>query len=643
MSDRAKMPPEALAPRLASDFALGEGFGVEDVAMAMSAIREKDVMIFFVAGWETGRPLCIAGSTERALGQPPSALIGSPDGAMRLIGANDAAEFGGIRQQVKDKGRVLKYTRLAWNQTPGQLWRVHLTSTVLGGREVLVGTLMPESSLLDGYEHDHGLRVAVNQAHEGLALTNPEGIYTFINHEHVTILGYDSADELIGRSWRVLYEDEEAAFIEHQVFPLLTRQGFWHGRIKAKRRDGSHFSQSLTLSMLPTGGLVCNCTDCSEEVAMEAKLVNSEALFRRFLDSMTDGVWIRDLAGQITFINAKAKRFLGPNYEKIIADTASFFGAEFSDRMGKFEREVFENGQAVTYDQTLVMGGRDYVFQITKSPLSLGGSSTVSHICTVAQDVTETRKAAFQAQEASRRRQEFMEMQREFISLVSHEFRTPLTAIQGTRYLLAQKFKDSSHQLAADAMRLLNLQEQAIATLKEQVDQVLLLNRIEHMTTEAPAKPLVIREFLEGIVSRFNTSLPRERVKTTLAGPPDWSVMVHESLLRSAVENLISNGLKYSPGDSMVEVELVAGETDWQIAVSDRGRGIPLADQASLFQPFFRAGNVGSVPGTGLGLTIVKRVAEFHQGRLEFTSAPGKGTRFILTFPLHADAPESLS
>ena len=115
--------------------------------------------------------------------------------------------------------------------------------------------------------------------------------------------------------------------------------------------------------------------------------------------------------------------------------------------------------------------------------------------------------------------------------------------------------------------------------------------------------------------------------------PAGWRTPIHEAPLRGAIENLISNGLKYSPDNALVTVGLSQGPQDYTITVSDLGRGIPEADQAKLFQPFFRSGNVGRVTGSGLGLTIVKRVAELHSGRIEYRSVLGQGSTFSLIIP----------
>jgi signal transduction histidine kinase len=217
--------------------------------------------------------------------------------------------------------------------------------------------------------------------------------------------------------------------------------------------------------------------------------------------------------------------------------------------------------------------------------------------------------------------------------MVSHEFRTPLTSIQGVHYLLGKKAEALPSNLRDEHKRLLGMQELALGTLKELVDQVLLLNRIEHMSTDTVPRMVALEEFVRRIVTNLNISLADERIRLEVNLPHDYTAALDEGQIRAALENLISNALKYSPEQAPVEVQVAAVGESWRVSVIDRGRGIPAADHGKLFQPFHRASNVGRVPGTGLGLTIIRRVVDFHLGTLDFASEVGVGTSFTLTFP----------
>ena len=257
-----------------------------------------------------------------------------------------------------------------------------------------------------------------------------------------------------------------------------------------------------------------------------------------------------------------------------------------------------------------------------------------------------------EARTLSDQRRALLEAQREFISMVSHEFRTPLTTVRGAQFLLENLLRDAaamSGPAGDETRKWLDMQTSGLETLTKLVDQVLLLNRTEHMTGEASFESLSPGKVLAETVRPFNETMPAPRVVLQNSVPEGYSATMDPRLVKAAAENLISNGLKYSPLEKSVSVSVSVEPEGWAVEVADQGRGVPLADQPSLFRPFFRAGNIGTVPGTGLGLVIVRRAVDFHGGTIDFESTENLGTRFKLHFPkvarptLEAPAPACIS
>ena len=165
------------------------------------------------------------------------------------------------------------------------------------------------------------------------------------------------------------------------------------------------------------------------------------------------------------------------------------------------------------------------------------------------------------------------------------------------------------------------------------VDQVLLLNRIEHSSGTPARKRRALAPFVTQVIDNLNASVAGGRIALTVEVPPDYLVEIDSGQIRIALENLLSNSLKYSDAARPVTVHLAGDDTAWTLTVSDRGRGIPAEDQAVLFNAFSRARNVGTVPGTGLGLAIVRRVVANHRGTISFESEIGRGSTFRLGLP----------
>lgn len=217
---------------------------------------------------------------------------------------------------------------------------------------------------------------------------------------------------------------------------------------------------------------------------------------------------------------------------------------------------------------------------------------------------------------------------REFLSMVSHEFRTPLAALEGTQFLLRQRLKDHADPRIG---RHLDAQERCLAVLRDLVDHILVINRLQSGTLAPALRPVRVASFLRDIVDRINAAWERPRVVFTAR--TDCELDLDEHLFRAAVDNLISNALKFSDEGQRVDLACAQLENGLEVVVMDRGRGIPAEDQKRVFSPFARASNVGSVPGLGLGLTIVRHAMEQHGGSLQLDSVEGVGSCFVLRFP----------
>jgi signal transduction histidine kinase len=222
---------------------------------------------------------------------------------------------------------------------------------------------------------------------------------------------------------------------------------------------------------------------------------------------------------------------------------------------------------------------------------------------------------------------------REFLSLLLHELRSPISAVQGTNYLLSRKLGSPIPAPVEELQRVLGLQTQALESLKELLDQVQVLLALEHSEGFELNKVISPPALVAQVAADLNRSMVPPRVALDDLAPAGLRVVGNGGLIETAIRNLISNALKFSAVESEVKVTSSVRGTDWIIAVADSGCGIPAAEQARVFEPFFRASNVGKVSGSGLGLLIVKQIAERHGGRVEFRSAPG-GTTVELILPI---------
>jgi PAS domain S-box-containing protein len=263
-------------------------------------------------------------------------------------------------------------------------------------------------------------------------------------------------------------------------------------------------------------------------------------------------------------------------------------------------------------------------------------------ILSVGLDITDRKRAEADLQRTLDQEKELSQLKTNFVSVVSHEFRTPLEVIVSSadildRYLDRLQPAERDQHLAAI--------QSSVKRMAEMMEEVLLLGRFESGRLRCAPDDLHLPAFCKRLADEMRSAINgRCLIGLTLAEFPAL-VRADETLLRHILTNLLSNAVKYSPPGAEVEFQVGRSGRDAVFRVLDHGIGIPVADQARLFEAFHRAGNVGTVPGNGLGLHIVKRCVDLHGGTIELLTETGRGTTFTVRLPLfelateHSDHP----
>lgn len=241
-------------------------------------------------------------------------------------------------------------------------------------------------------------------------------------------------------------------------------------------------------------------------------------------------------------------------------------------------------------------------------------------------------RRASEINEALEQERELNGLQRQFVSMVSHEFRTPLAIIQGRARRLTRRadaiepdqIRDNAHSL-----------HQAVSRLTQLMESVLNLSRMEEGRIDFKPNQFDIRELIEDVVSGFFEVNPDRSFDLRLDGLPDV-VSGDPNLIRQIISNLISNAIKYSDEGSSIRVKGRLEANEIQVAVQDHGVGIPPAELEKLFQRFFRASSSVGIAGTGIGLHLAMHLVHLHNGRMDVTSELGKGSTFCIYLPHQA-------
>ena len=231
---------------------------------------------------------------------------------------------------------------------------------------------------------------------------------------------------------------------------------------------------------------------------------------------------------------------------------------------------------------------------------------------------------------ALHKQQELNELKSRFVSMASHDLRNPLTIVLGATSL-AERYA----RLGDFAGQLECMQRIRVATehMTQLLNDLLILGQIESGTLKVERVTLGVEAFCKQLIEELQFDIEgQDRIQFQSSGQGK-TIRADKKLLRQILVNLLMNAAKYSAVTAAIDLIVTVKEAGSVFEVRDRGIGIPIQDQQTLFQSFSRASNVGDIPGTGLGLSIVKQCVELHQGEINFTSTIGTGTTFTVVLP----------
>jgi signal transduction histidine kinase len=220
------------------------------------------------------------------------------------------------------------------------------------------------------------------------------------------------------------------------------------------------------------------------------------------------------------------------------------------------------------------------------------------------------------------------ELKTRFVSMVSHEYRTPLTIIQSSTYLLDIFFTDYDSERF---QRQLDIIRDAVKNMTHMLDEVLIIGKSDAGKLMYDIKHVNIIPYISEVVQQAELIEKNGHKLIFNTYPEKCIVETDENLLMHILGNLISNAVKYSPPNTEIEISVIEVQNIVSISVKDHGIGIPENEMEHLFDTFYRASNIGNVAGTGLGLAIVKRYLDILNGTIDVTSEEEKGTTFTVS------------
>ncbi|MBH8572564.1 PAS domain-containing sensor histidine kinase [Nostocaceae cyanobacterium CENA369] len=245
-------------------------------------------------------------------------------------------------------------------------------------------------------------------------------------------------------------------------------------------------------------------------------------------------------------------------------------------------------------------------------------------------DITDYKYAESDLNQALEQAKQLSELRARFLSMVCHQFRTPLNIVSFSNSLLKEEV---DKRTAKKIQPLLDHMQAAIEQIGQMLDDILFFAKAESAKLNFEPKPLELVQFCKDLVAQMQIGIKHNSINF-VSQLNSLIACIDKKLLEPILKNLLDNAIKYSPSNRAVDFNLSCEKEQVIFQVKDRGIGIPLEDRQRLFEPFYRGSNVDSISGTGLGLSILKTLVDLHSGQVAVESEVGVGTTFTVILPL---------
>lgn len=595
----------------------------------------KDYAIFMldpeghIISWNTGAERIQGYQSSEILGMPFACFYTPEDKAIGKPG--QLLHLAQVNGQVEDEGwRVCKDGSHIWvdaiitalKDQNGQL---------RGFSKVVRNTTEARRSQQALQESEQRLQAILDNSTTLIYVKDLQGKYLTINAWFGILFNVDRED-IKGKTDYDIFSKELADSYRANDLQVIATKSPLDWEEIAPHEDGLHTYLSIKFPLFDVVGeiyAVCGIsTDISERKRAENALNSSLATNRALLDAIPDSMFRISFQG--IFVNFKAVK-----NTPLPLPTQNF--------LGKSLYEVFPEAVANPMMDCVQLALTTKNMQILEYQLLLDDKlleyeariavSAEKEVMAIIRDITERKRVETDIRNSLEKEKELGELKSRFVTMASHEFRTPLATILSSSELLEYY----GHKWSED--KKIKHQQRIQSSVKHMtslLDDVLLIGKAEAGKLEFQPKLLDIVQFCRDLVEEVQVTTQTHTINFYIHEQLDKiDGLIDEKLLRHIMTNLLTNAVKYSPQGKEVNFNLSCDRTSTIFSIQDGGIGISVEDKQKLFESFHRGRNVSNIPGTGLGLAIVKKSVDLHGGIITVESQLDVGTTFVVTLPLN--------
>lgn len=525
------------------------------------------------------------------------------------------------------------------------------TSSITLGNEIVIQAF--HRDITDRIAKDEELRKlykAIEQSQVSIIITNLEAKIEYVNPKFTEVTGY-TFEEALGQNPRIFKSGETPAEEYRKMWDKLTSGVMWTGVFHNKKKNGELFWESANISPIKNDKneithYVAVKEDITDKVEKEnelrkyrehleelveektAQVKKQNLFFRTLIDTIPNPIFVENTNLQFTEVNKAFEEIFGTKRSEVLGKTIyDFVPKEAADQVKRIDEELLIKHGTAIYESFIPNKERGISpVLVYRSSFGMPGNKPEG-ITALMIDISKQKEMEKTTLEALQKEKELNEMKTSFISMASHEFRTPLTTILASADLLEMYHNKWDEKNNISHFKKIQDAVQYITSL---LDEVLTISRSDKGKIDFNPSVVDLNDFGLKVIEQVKLQATPLHNLIFNFNLPYQNVIADSKLLNHILTNLLINAIKFSPkgGDVVLTVE---DDNDFiKFTIKDNGIGIPEEDKNKLFEPFFRGKNSGNIKGTGLGLSIVKRYVEIHHGELSFESKLGEGTEFFV-------------
>ena len=532
----------------------------------------------------------------------------------------------------------------------------------------------------------HRFEALFNHASMGIVVANSSGTIQSVNPFALKLFGY-TAEEVIGKPVETLIPARYHSRHIHnrETYTSNPRNRPMGGGMDlfAVKKDGTEFPVEVSLGNYQDEeeqNVIAFVSDISVRKKAEAEIVKLNNELEITIEQRTHA--LKETLSELEISKRKLEDLF--SYQKALFDNAGvmiiatdakgiiqLFNPESSLQMGYHESEVINKSTLTLFHHTdeidhrrkkifeesgiyieddfsvLVEKSRHNIHEETEHifirkdgttfPVSVtttairDSGGNITGFIGIAVDISARKKAEDELRAALEKAEELSELKSRFVSMASHEFRTPLSTILSSTYLI-EKYAAAEDQPRREkhTQRIIS----SVKLLTDILNDFLSVGKIEEGKIQVRPSFFDLQKLVSEITDEMRGSLKSNK-QMVYTHTGDTEVYMDATILKHIILNLVSNAIKFSAENGFIQIATFCEGKTMAISVKDNGIGISEEDQKHLMERFFRGGNAANIQGTGLGLHIVSKYAELMDGTVECKSELGNGTEFILTFAIN--------